>query len=177
MWETLVPFLSWEDPLEKEMATHSSILGWRIPWTEEPGGPQSIGSQELDTTEQLNHHHLFFSFLSSFHPHLSPNQSYVSTLHNVFAILPPNEFIFLVLFCLLFFPPSHMLLKSFKGNCDKNNMFLFSGYVINPNINIFNYSLIYEYSDCFQFYCYHTQLCNIHLHMFGAFIFIDSVSK
>ena len=70
-----------------------------------------------------------------------------------------------------------MLLKSFKGNWDKNNMFLFSGYVINPNINIFNYSLIYEYSDCFQFYCYHTQLCNIHLHMFGAFIFIDSVSK
>ena len=43
----------WEDPLEKGMATHSSILAWRIPWTEEPGQLQSMGSQELDTTEQL----------------------------------------------------------------------------------------------------------------------------
>ena len=39
----------WEDLLEKGMATHSSILAWRIPWTEEPGGPQSLGLQELDT--------------------------------------------------------------------------------------------------------------------------------
>ena len=38
--------LGWKDPLEKEMATHSSILGWEIPWTEEPGGPQSMGSQK-----------------------------------------------------------------------------------------------------------------------------------
>ena len=37
--------LAWEDPLEKEMATHSSILAWRIPWTEEPCGLQSMGSQ------------------------------------------------------------------------------------------------------------------------------------
>ena len=37
------------------MANHSSILAWRIPWTEEPGGPQSMGFQDLDTTEQLNH--------------------------------------------------------------------------------------------------------------------------
>ena len=41
MWETQVRFLGWEDPLEKEMATHSSILAWRIPWTEKPGGLQS----------------------------------------------------------------------------------------------------------------------------------------
>ena len=40
----------WEDPLEKEMPTHSSLLAWRIPWTEESGGLQSMGSQELDTT-------------------------------------------------------------------------------------------------------------------------------
>ena len=39
--------LGWEDPLEKEMATHSSILAWKIPWTEEPGGPQSMGSQRV----------------------------------------------------------------------------------------------------------------------------------
>ena len=38
--------LGWEDPLEKEMATHSSILAWRIPWTEEPGGLQSMGSRK-----------------------------------------------------------------------------------------------------------------------------------
>jgi len=45
--ETWVRFLDWEDPLEKEMATHSSILAWRIPWTEEPGGLQSTGSQRV----------------------------------------------------------------------------------------------------------------------------------
>ena len=38
MWESQVQFLGQEDPLEKEMATHSSILAWEIPWTEEPGG-------------------------------------------------------------------------------------------------------------------------------------------
>ena len=50
MEETQVQFLGWEDPLEKEMATHSSILAWKIPWTEEPGGLLSMDSQELDTT-------------------------------------------------------------------------------------------------------------------------------
>ena len=45
MQETQVQSLGREDPLEKEMATHSSILAWEIPWTEEPGGLQSIGSQ------------------------------------------------------------------------------------------------------------------------------------
>ena len=51
--ETWVRSLGWEDPLEKEMATHSSILAWRIPWTEELGGPQSPwGHEELDMTEQ-----------------------------------------------------------------------------------------------------------------------------
>ena len=44
---TRVPFLGWEDPLEKGMATHSSILDWRIPWTEEPGGLQSMGPQRV----------------------------------------------------------------------------------------------------------------------------------
>ena len=45
MWETRVRSLGWEDPLEKELATHSSILAWSTPWTEEPGGLQSIASQ------------------------------------------------------------------------------------------------------------------------------------
>ena len=47
MWETQVRPLGWEDPLENEMATHSSILAWRIPWTEEPGRLQSMGSQRV----------------------------------------------------------------------------------------------------------------------------------
>ena len=47
MQETGVPSLIWDDPLEKEMATHSSILAWRIPWREEPGRLQSMGSQRL----------------------------------------------------------------------------------------------------------------------------------
>ena len=48
--ETWVQSLGQEDPLEKEKATHSSIPAWEIPWTEEPSGLQSVGSQELDTT-------------------------------------------------------------------------------------------------------------------------------
>ena len=51
--ETWVSSLGWEDQLKKEMATHSSILAWEIPWTEKPGGLQSMGSQESDITEQL----------------------------------------------------------------------------------------------------------------------------
>ena len=47
--ETWVRSLGREDPLEKEMATHSSILAWRMPWTEEPGRLQSMGPQESDT--------------------------------------------------------------------------------------------------------------------------------
>ena len=51
MQETRVRFLGWEDTLEKEMATHSCILAWRIPCTEKRGGLQSMGWQESDTTE------------------------------------------------------------------------------------------------------------------------------
>ena len=54
MWENWVRSLGQEDPLEKEMATHSSILAWRIPWMEELGGLQSTGRKESDTTERLH---------------------------------------------------------------------------------------------------------------------------
>ena len=47
VWETQVGSLGQEDPLEKEMATHSSILAWKIPWTEEPSKLQSLGSQRV----------------------------------------------------------------------------------------------------------------------------------
>ena len=51
MRETQVHSLGWEDPLDKGMAAHSSILAWRIPWTEESGGLQSKDCKELDSTE------------------------------------------------------------------------------------------------------------------------------
>ena len=47
MWETRVQSLGWEDPLEKEMAIHSSTLAWKIPWREEPGRLQSMGSRRV----------------------------------------------------------------------------------------------------------------------------------
>ena len=54
-----------DDPLEEEMATHSSILAWEIPWTEKPGGLQSMGLQRVNTTEQLTLSLLLlYSFLS-----------------------------------------------------------------------------------------------------------------
>ena len=57
MQETQIQSLGWEDALEKGMATHSSVLAWRIPWTEEPGGLHGV--TELDMTEQLS----LFKFL------------------------------------------------------------------------------------------------------------------
>ena len=54
--ETQVRSLGWEDPLEKGIATHSSILAWRIPWTEEPGRLQSMRSQRTRHNEVINTH-------------------------------------------------------------------------------------------------------------------------
>ena len=50
VWQTWVQSLGWEDPLEKGMATHTSVLAWRIPWTEELSGLQSMDCKELDMT-------------------------------------------------------------------------------------------------------------------------------
>ena len=58
MRETQVSSLGWEDPLEKEMATHSSIFAWKIPWTEEPGGLQSMESQRVGHGRVNNIHKL-----------------------------------------------------------------------------------------------------------------------
>ena len=63
MQETWVQSLGQEDPLEKEIATHSSILAWRIPWTEEPGRLQSTGSQSQTLLSKLTHTHTIFVFL------------------------------------------------------------------------------------------------------------------
>ena len=63
-----VRFLGWEDHLEKGMATHSNILAWRIPWTEEPGGLRSMGSQRIRHDRSLYRHlsaqYTFFKSLS-----------------------------------------------------------------------------------------------------------------
>ena len=56
MQEAQVPSLGWEDPLGEGMATHSSILAWRIPWMEKPGGQQSVGSQSWTQLKQLSMH-------------------------------------------------------------------------------------------------------------------------
>ena len=63
MQETWVQFLGLEDPLEKEMATHSSVLAWRISWTEEPDRLQSTGLQGLDITEQLTCYMYIYSLI------------------------------------------------------------------------------------------------------------------
>ena len=78
MWETRVQSLSWEDPLEKGMATHSSILAWRIPWIEEHGGLYSPwGHKESETTEQVTvqFYNKPGTVLSSFQPHQGPNEA------------------------------------------------------------------------------------------------------
>ena len=60
MWETQVRSLGWEDPLEKEMATHSSTLAWKIPWTEECCRLQSMGSQSQTRLSDFTHFTKFF---------------------------------------------------------------------------------------------------------------------
>ena len=63
MWETWVRSLGWKDPLEEGMANYSSILAWRIPWTEEPGRLQYWGGKELDMTEYLSAHYFLSIYL------------------------------------------------------------------------------------------------------------------
>ena len=71
MQETWVRSLGQKEPLEKEMATHSSILAWRIPWIKEPGGLQSMGHKESDTIKQLSMH----VFLQNWGIHVKSNKS------------------------------------------------------------------------------------------------------
>ena len=71
MWETWVWSLGWEDPLEKGMATHSSILAWKIPWTEELGRLQSRRSRRAGHNWELTHSLLFWSCRTQLHPILS----------------------------------------------------------------------------------------------------------
>ena len=83
MHETWVRPLGWEDPLEEGMATHSSILAWRIPWTEEPGGLQSMGWQRVRQDWETRHRHTLNIYVKNISAKLLiktlPNQ-----LHSVF---------------------------------------------------------------------------------------------
>ena len=74
IWETWVQSLGQEDPLEKEMATHSSILACRIPWREEPGGLQSTGSQRVGHNRQTNTHTCMYISILNIVPSGSSSQ-------------------------------------------------------------------------------------------------------
>ena len=77
MQETWVQSLGWDDPLEKEMATHSSILAWRIQWIEEPGRLPPWGHKESDRTEQLNNNSkIQYDFIITCSPFKDPINKY-----------------------------------------------------------------------------------------------------
>ena len=95
MW---VQSLGWEDPLEEEMATHSRILAWKIPWTEEPGGVQSTGSQS-DTTETHTHtcthsdmrSHTLSAHPYSRHPHSLLHAVTFPQFHVTYCVIPSSS--------------------------------------------------------------------------------------
>ena len=80
MQETWVLSLSQEDPLEKEMATHSSIIAWKIPWMEEPGSYSPWGCQELDRTEQLTLSLSAFFMVQLSHPYMTTGKTIALTI-------------------------------------------------------------------------------------------------
>ena len=98
MRETWVQSLGWEDPLEKGMATHSSILAWRIPWREEPGGLQSMGSQRVRHDWAISFH---FSMPSDIYIYIG--------FHTSFRII---FFYFLLKTPLEFWPGLHWISRS-----------------------------------------------------------------
>ena len=70
MQETWVQSLDWEDPLEEEIATHASILAWKIPWTKEPGGLQFMGSQRV-RYDWATEHTYYLLILGAYHVNCS----------------------------------------------------------------------------------------------------------
>ena len=92
MQETQVRSLDREDPLEESLATHLSILAWRIPWTEEPGGLQSMGSQRVGQTERLSMH----AYPSSLRNEIFRMKNHSGRIHlpNTKTIFFPNIYLF-----------------------------------------------------------------------------------
>ena len=102
-----------EDSLEKEMATHSSILAWRMAWTEEPGGPQFMGSQELDTTYSAIFSLFFFIYIkyTNFLLNLYAENNFSTLLLSVhfnYALRYRNMIlvVILLIFSLIIFSPA-----------------------------------------------------------------------
>ena len=88
MQETWVESLGWEDPLVKEMATHSSILAWRIPWTEEPGGLQSTGLQRVGhDLSDFTLKHTMMQIIILFEFFINKNDFYVSMTDKQFTVI------------------------------------------------------------------------------------------
>ena len=87
MQETWVRSLGWEDPLEKEMVTHSGMLSWKIPWTKEPGRLQSMGSQRVGHDQATNTYCWSYVFLVNLIPrnYMYVNIMYVLTLKLLFS--------------------------------------------------------------------------------------------
>ena len=86
--ETQVQPLGWEDLLEKKMATHSSILAWKIPWTEEPVGYSPWGHKELDSTERLHFHFSFLFFPKVINSAFLPKVKFLSYSLFLFSTYP-----------------------------------------------------------------------------------------
>ena len=93
MQETWVLSLGREDPLVKEMATHSSILAWRILWTEEPAGYSPLGCNESDTTYQLNNNNFYLSQQMATQCYFIPWMTPQSPRNQIFIISHPFIFI------------------------------------------------------------------------------------
>lgn len=91
------------------------------------------------------HYFLLILFLSSFYSHLSFDQSYTNILYKEFIILPQNGFLVHIFLCILLSPLSHILLNPFKGNWDKINTFPVNGCVINPGMNVPQFTQLFSY--------------------------------
>ena len=108
MWETQVQSLGQEDPLEKSIETHSSILAWRIPWTEEPGGLQSIGLQRV--------RHTWIDLAKNSNYTLGWPKSWFGFFHHIFLFGQPNA-MFNTLLWVLPSPPAPPPGSASEGVC------------------------------------------------------------
>ena len=141
--EMQVWFLGWEDPLEKEMATHSSILDWKIPWSEEPGRLQSMGSQKVrhdwatkqySTLPESRNDITFSEHTAS----EEPNQNRILSLHILSPVLKDSKSTFIFLRAYL----DLNLDISPSGHCVLNNLYGILGITLSVSfhfsINMFS---------------------------------------
>ena len=146
VWETWVWSLGWEDPLEEIMATHSSVLAWRIPWTEEPGRLQSVGSQRVG-----------HNWASNTHTH---TPFIVIVRYWLYSVLLHSISLWLILFIVVYtssFPTAvvHLLSPSsywYPGVCSLYPWVCFL-FVIFTSLLYFPYSTYKWYHIVFVFLC------------------------